>query len=191
MIRDKKIGTEKEISELYSMLKNEIGRELNERTRDRPVVYARVVFSKILLDIGHHPEGIASWIGVKRSNIYHYRSKFSKYYVESKMMNNLYNKYYKAFNSDEAPAESSSLNTKEILEIENKAFFAQIVSLKNKVEEKEAQLVALHGKNYKRFSDIFMIISRDVKKGRETLFSRKVRNLINTTNESEEPKVFE
>ena len=90
MIREKQIKKEEEIDELYKIITEEIGIELNSKTRKREVVHARIVFAKILLDAGHKPDDITDKVNIHRTLIYHYKKTFWEYYTKYKFINNLY-----------------------------------------------------------------------------------------------------
>jgi len=184
MIRNKLIEQDEESRELYDIISNEIGEEIDQKSRRQDIAYARVVFAKILLDAGHRPQQIADQINKDRSSVYHYEKVFYSYYTQSKSMNDLYNKSLKIFNKK---GFKDSVNN----QLDNANNLAEIKILMQEVKELKIQNLALKQKtennigiDVDRFSETFKAITLNVKKGREELMASKIYNTINTVNSS-------
>lgn len=177
----KLIEQREEKEKLYNLVCNISGEDIMESTRRQEVVYSRIVFSQILIEINHSHNSIADFLGVHRTNIYHYLKTFPTTYSQSNFIKELYDKSYEKFNDGviENPLTNSHI---EILK--NKLIRLKVENKKLTDELKDVKVGYNEDIEVERFIDTFRAISINVKKGKEEILSRKIWNTINTVNES-------
>jgi hypothetical protein len=180
---NKLIEQAEERQKLYDLVCNLSGEDIKEYTRLQEVVYARIVFSNILLDELHKERDIANFLGFDRSNIYHYRKVFSSVISSSKYAKELYKKskryFYKniTFNEEKAVDFDKLEISKELFEIKK-----EYNKLQKEYEKLNSKLTA--DIDLDRFYETFKAITLNVKKGKEELLAKKIFNTINTVNSS-------
>ena len=177
----KLIEQREEKEKLYNLVCNISGEDIMESTRRQEVVYSRIVFAQILIEINHSHNSIADFLGVHRTNIYHYLKTFPTTYSQSNFMKELYDESYEKFNDGviENPLTHSHI---EILK--NKLIRLKVENKKLTDELKDVKVGYNEDIEVERFIDTFRAISINVKKGKEEILSRKIWNTINTVNES-------
>ena len=177
----KLIEQREEKEKLYNLVCNISGEDIREGTRRQEVVYSRIVFANILIEINHSHNSIADFLGVHRTNIYHYLKTFPNTYHQSNFMKELYDESYEKFNDGviENPLTHSHI---EILK--NKLIRLKVENKKLTDELKDVKVGYNEDIEVERFIDTFRAISINVKKGKEEILSRKIWNTINTVNES-------
>jgi len=177
----KLIEQREEKEKLYNLVCNISGEDIMESTRRQEVVYSRIVFAQILIEINHSHNSIADFLGVHRTNIYHYLKTFPTTYSQSNFIKELYDKSYEKFNDGviENPLTHSHI---EILK--NKLIRLKVENKKLTDELKDVKVGYNEDIEVERFIDTFRAISINVKKGKEEILSRKIWNTINTVNES-------
>ena len=177
----KLIEQREEKEKLYNLVCNISGEDIMESTRRQEVVYSRIVFAQILIEINHSHNSIADFLGVHRTNIYHYLKTFPNTYSQSNFMKELYDKSYEKFNDGviENPPTHSHI---EILK--NKLIRLKLENKKLTDKLKDVKVVYNEDIDVDRFSETFKAITLNVKKGREELLANKIYNTINTVNSS-------
>lgn len=180
---NKLIEQAEERQKLYDLVCDLSGEDIKEYTRVQEVVYARIVFSKILLDETHKERDIANFLGFDSSSIYHYRKVFDSVISSSKYAKELYKKskkyFYKniTFNEEKADDFDKSEIAKELIATKKK----YIEAMRNNEELKSNLNDEI---DVERFYETFKAITLNVKKGREDLLAKKIYNTINTVNSS-------
>ena len=181
MIRAKLIEQDEEGRRLYDIISDELGEDIDVESRKQEIAYARVVFAKILLDLGHRPSRIASQINKHRSSIYHYEKVFNNISSHNKFMKDLYDKSLNIFNKTRFDYKDVDYVCRE----------GEIEDLTKEIKELKSlnrtlTVKAKNGENVDvdRFYETFKAITLNVKKGREELLSNKIFNTINTVNSS-------
>ena len=180
---NKLIEQAEERQKLYDLVCDISGEDIKEYTRVQEVVYARIVFSKILLDETHKERDIANFLGFDRSNIYHYRKVFDSVISSSKYAKELYKKskkyFYKniTFNEEKADDFEKSEIMNELIEVKKK--YVQALRKNEELNSKIEDEIDIE-----RFYETFKAITLNVKKGREELLAKKIYNTINTVNSS-------
>ena len=177
----KLIEQREEKEKLYNLVCNISGEDIMESTRRQEVVYSRIVFAQILIEINHSHNSIADFLGVHRTNIYHYLKTFPTTYSQSNFIKELYDKSYEKFNGGVIENPLTHSHT-EILK--NKLIRLKVENKKLTDELKDVKVGYNEDIEVERFIDTFRAISINIKKGKEEILSRKIWNTINTVNES-------
>ena len=177
----KLIEQREEKEKLYNLVCNISGEDIREGTRRQEVVYSRIVFANILIDSNHSHNSIADFLGVHRTNIYHYLKTFPNTYHQSNFMKELYDESYEKFNDGVIENPLTHSHT-EILK--NKLIRLKVENKKLTDELKDVKVGYNEDIDVERFIDTFKAISINVKKGKEEILSRKIWNTIHTVNSS-------
>lgn len=177
----KLIEQREEKEKLYNLVCNISGEDIMESTRRQEVVYSRIVFAKILIEINHSHNSIADFLGVHRTSICHYLKTFSINYSQSSFIKELYDESHESF--DDGVIENTLTNS-HIEILKNKLIILKVENKKLTDELKDVKVGYNEDIEVERFIDTFRAISINVKKGKEEILSRRIWNTINTVNES-------
>ena len=172
-----------EKDKLYKIVCDLSGEDIKGKSREREVVYARMVFVMILIDEGHKPRSITDYLEVDRGVFYHYKKTFYDVLKQSSYMRSVYRGTKKEFyNGNKHQKTENSSKYIQFLEKEVNEYKLNNKKLQMAIEELEERMK--YDIDIERFYDTFKAISTNVKKGREEILSKKIHNTINTVNSS-------
>lgn len=189
MKQSKKIKAELEIGRLFDIVEKESGLNIDKKTRKQEYVFARMIYSKILLDAGYKPKKVTERINVDRCMVYHYRRTFWTLLTQNPGFEGLYYRCRDEFVGESKGIEAASVLREDVsVLIEN--LKKKVDKLEKKLSVQKNEIKKYSSPKFSAYKETFDIIMSDVKRGREKLFMRKVRNTINTVNSSDEPLFF-
>ena len=144
-------------------------------SKNRDVVNARIIFSKILIDKGHTRTEVGARMKRNHSTATHHYHRFEGYIKFDKKLRDLYNMIEGMFFGDYDPIYDMDMPKLRETTI---AYREQVLELENKVRELKQKLIAQRHHN-ERFGDIHKTLLRSVPQGMEEHVNKKLQSMLN------------
>ena len=155
----------KEMEELIDIIKNEFGVDIRKKTRRRPYVDGRLVFSKILTDRGYSLSDLGRAIGKHHSSIIHHRDNANDLLETNPLFTEKYIVCKEKFMAGKQPLVQISdhqklLNQIDALILDRNALLEQV-------------------QKHKRLKNIIEFIDSRTPSGKESFVLRKINLMFN------------
>ena len=162
----------KEMDELAAIIKSVFNEDVNDKTRRREIVDARIIFSKILRERGYTLYSIGKYLRKDHSSIVHYMRDVHHLLTQ---VDGLMAKY--------TVCRDSFLIDKEEIIINKiaKEKEMSIISLNNQIEKLilEREEVTKATEKYKRIKNILELVDKRTPKGKEKFVLKNINLMFN------------
>lgn len=165
--------------ELEQIVERVFDVDIKSRKRKREIVYARMVFSKILRERGHTTVAVAKYLNKDHTTIVHYGEKSNILLPQLPVYKSQYIKCYTEFMVDKEQA---------VFSLAEKKLYLSNLSLKNELESLNLENIKLHDEmeKYKRLQNIIELIDRRIPKGKEYFMLKKINQMFNSITDYEQ-----
>lgn len=156
---------------LKSIIEDQLRININERNRKRPIVDGRMVFAKILFDLGYRHSTIACYMKKDRTTVIHYVDTCDNILLHDSMLMNRYSKVKESF------YETRKVTTNIIVESLNE----KTLDLNKKIDNLMRQIhrMGAERKKLDRIMPIINLIEQKTKRGQEEFVRKKINQLFN------------
>lgn len=159
-------------TELKAIVKKIFGVNIDVNTRKRAFVDARIVYSKILRDIGISFEAIGRTINKDHATIIHYLRNIDHIFAQDKLLFDNFKKcryiLFKCVDEDS-------------IFIDEAAYKKVYIELEERIKEIEVRYTELHRQveQYKRIESIIDLVNERTAEGMEEVVENKIRAMFN------------
>ena len=162
----------KDFIELERIVDRVFNENIKSRRRKREIVYARMVFSKILRDRGYTTTDIAKYINKDHTTIVHYGKTAINLMAQFPSYKSQYLTCYTEFMMDK---------DKEPLSFTEKKLYSSILSLKDDLEMLNLSNISLKEQleKHKRLKNIIEFIDNRTPTGKEFFILKKINQMFN------------
>ncbi len=182
----KKIQNRKDdFKNLIAIIKDVTGIDVKEHnTRQRYIVNAKMIFSKILRDNKYTLKSIGREIGKDHSTVLHYTKKWDVYALTDYDLKNNYKIVSELFESSYIDLSELKRDDKEKM-VQNLTLENNILNLKLKEKNQEIAKLNKQTSNLpfdseeERLKDIIDLVKERTKKGKEDVVLNKLRRIFN------------